>query len=83
MTRDVEKENKELKDAESRQERDVYISCWPNGAHTSTFWGVLLVALGGIWLLGNFGLAMGLLWPLFFICLGLFYLSRAGGNYRR
>jgi hypothetical protein len=74
---DVEKENKDLKESERQQERAIVYSCWPTGAYASRFWGVLLVVIGGIWLLGNFGLATTLLWPLFFIGFGLFYLSRA------
>ncbi len=74
---DVEKENKDLKESERRQERVIVYSCWPTGAYASRFWGMLLIVIGGIWLLGNFGFATALLWPLFFIGLGLLYLSRA------
>ena len=74
---DVEKKNKGLKEAERHQEREIFYSCWPTGYNASRFWGVLLVVIGGIWLLGSFGLAVTVLWPLFFIGLGLFYLSQA------
>ena len=77
---DIDKEINELKE-EEKQQRIVQVwSCWPTDTHAGRFWGVLLVLLGGIWLLGNFGLAITLLWPLFFICIGLFYLSRSSGN---
>jgi hypothetical protein len=78
---DIDKEINELKE-EEKQEQIVQVwSCWPSTSSAGRFWGVLLVVIGGIWLLGNFGLAMTLLWPLFFIGLGLFYLSRARENH--
>lgn len=77
---DIEQEIKELKEEEKRQERNPVYSCCSVGSNAWKFWGVALVVIGSIWLLGNLGLAATVLWPLLFIGLGLFYLSRARGD---
>ena len=74
---DVEQEIKELKEEVKQQERYPVYTCWPISASGWRLCGLVLVALGAFWLLGNAGLAETVLWPLLFIGLGLFYLSRA------
>jgi hypothetical protein len=72
----VDQEIKELKEEEQHQSYPL-CCCWPAGSSGLKFWGVFLVVVGSIWLLSNLGITAALVWPLFFIGLGLFYLSRA------
>lgn len=74
---DVDKEIKDLKEEENRQ-RDYHplYCCWPQSNSGLKFWGLFLVVVGGIWLLSNLGITAAIIWPLFFIGLGLFYISR-------
>jgi uncharacterized membrane protein len=76
----VDKEIKELKEEEHRQQNYPLCCCWPSSSSGLNFWGLFLVVVGSIWLLSNIGFAAVIVWPLFFIGLGLFYLSRARGE---
>ena len=75
---DVEKENEGLEDTEKRQEREtrtVYASCCaPVNGLGASFWGVLLLVVGLIWLLSSLTLVAGIgkfILPAIFIGLGV------------
>lgn len=53
----------------------VYLACCPTGSLGAYFWGVVLMLIGGLWLLGNLKIIPAgwgsIVWPLVLIGLGL------------
>ena len=76
---DVDQEIKELKEEEQLRSYPL-CCCWPSSDSGLRFWGLFLIAVGGVWLLSNLGVTAVIFWPLFVIGLGLFYLSQPKGN---
>lgn len=77
---DVDKEIKDLKKEEQQRQSYPLCCCWPASDSGLEFWGLILVVIGGLWLLSNLGITAVIIWPLFFIGLGLFYLGQPKGN---
>lgn len=79
---DAESGIKKLKEDEhAGQNWLVWCCCLPRSASDRGFWGAILLVCGGIWLFSTLGIlsaGLSLLGPLLLVCIGLFWLLRAG-----
>jgi len=66
----------------TEKEKVVYFACCPTGSFGAYFWGIVLVLIGGLWLLGNLNIIPAgwgsAIWPFVLIGLGLTCLISTG-----